>query len=223
MKKPILTLALLAGLTTFAGNAKAQTTLFDNGSPITNYSGGYFADAAWQYYQAGNIFIPTASGIANVVDFAGTYWNGGVPVAVPPSDSFTLSLYSVSSGTPDSIIASSTLSGLTRTSLGVIDGFTGYEFSGFLNTPFTLNSSTSYYLGISDQTTGGSYFSILKTAISGSATAEFSHNTNGTFVSRTDSLSFDLKNSAVPEPSTYALLGLGAIGMLMALRRKKTA
>jgi hypothetical protein len=28
---------------------------------------------------------------------------------------------------------------------------------------------------------------------------------------------------AVPEPSTYALFGLGAIGMLMVLRRKKTA
>ncbi|MCE9543176.1 MAG: PEP-CTERM sorting domain-containing protein [Verrucomicrobia bacterium] len=27
--------------------------------------------------------------------------------------------------------------------------------------------------------------------------------------------------AAVPEPSTYALLGIGAIGMLMVLRRKK--
>ena len=29
--------------------------------------------------------------------------------------------------------------------------------------------------------------------------------------------------TAVPEPSTYALFGLGAIGLLMAMRRKKTA
>ena len=29
--------------------------------------------------------------------------------------------------------------------------------------------------------------------------------------------------TAVPEPSTYALFGIGAIGMLMVLRRKKTA
>jgi hypothetical protein len=28
---------------------------------------------------------------------------------------------------------------------------------------------------------------------------------------------------SVPEPSTYALFGLGAIGMLMMMRRKKTA
>ena len=33
----------------------------------------------------------------------------------------------------------------------------------------------------------------------------------------------ELSVTAVPEPSTYALFGLGAIGMLMALRRKKTA
>ena len=27
----------------------------------------------------------------------------------------------------------------------------------------------------------------------------------------------------IPEPSTYALFGIGAIGMLMVMRRKKTA
>ena len=32
-----------------------------------------------------------------------------------------------------------------------------------------------------------------------------------------------LQNVAVPEPSTYALFGIGAIGMLMVMRRKKTA
>ena len=29
--------------------------------------------------------------------------------------------------------------------------------------------------------------------------------------------------AAVPEPSTYALFGIGAIGMLMVIRRRKTA
>ena len=33
----------------------------------------------------------------------------------------------------------------------------------------------------------------------------------------------NLKVTSVPEPSTYALFGLGAIGMLMVLRKKKTA
>jgi formylglycine-generating enzyme len=39
-----------------------------------------------------------------------------------------------------------------------------------------------------------------------------------------DDLGFRLVTSTtVPEPTTYALLGLGAIGMLMLMRRKKAA
>lgn len=37
------------------------------------------------------------------------------------------------------------------------------------------------------------------------------------------SLNYSFMATAVPEPSTYALFGIGAIGMLMVLRRKKTA
>ena len=37
------------------------------------------------------------------------------------------------------------------------------------------------------------------------------------------SLTYDYTVAAVPEPSTYALLGMGALGMGMAMRRKKTA
>jgi hypothetical protein len=35
--------------------------------------------------------------------------------------------------------------------------------------------------------------------------------------------SLNIYSNSIPEPSTYALFGLGAIGMLMVLRRKKTA
>jgi hypothetical protein len=37
------------------------------------------------------------------------------------------------------------------------------------------------------------------------------------------SLNYSFMATAVPEPATYALFGIGAIGMLMVLRRKKTA
>jgi hypothetical protein len=36
-------------------------------------------------------------------------------------------------------------------------------------------------------------------------------------------VTLNIAPASVPEPSTYALLGLGAIGMLMVMRRKKTA
>jgi formylglycine-generating enzyme required for sulfatase activity len=38
-----------------------------------------------------------------------------------------------------------------------------------------------------------------------------------------DDLGFRLVTSTVPEPSTYALFGIGAIGLLMVMRRRKTA
>ena len=43
------------------------------------------------------------------------------------------------------------------------------------------------------------------------------------FSSAVDGGTFTVTNQAAPEPSTYALFGIGAIGMLMVMRRKKTA
>jgi hypothetical protein len=38
-----------------------------------------------------------------------------------------------------------------------------------------------------------------------------------------EAIIYRFSSEAVPEPSTYALFGIGAIGMLMVMRRKKTA
>jgi len=38
-----------------------------------------------------------------------------------------------------------------------------------------------------------------------------------------EAIVYKFSSDAVPEPSTYALFGLGTIGMLMVLRRKKTS
>jgi hypothetical protein len=46
----------------------------------------------------------------------------------------------------------------------------------------------------------------------------------GTFsIIQQDANTLALQFTAVPEPSTYALFGIGAIGMLLVMRRKKTA
>jgi hypothetical protein len=46
---------------------------------------------------------------------------------------------------------------------------------------------------------------------------DYEHDTKGFRVASVEDV------GSVPEPSTYALFGLGAIGMLMVLRRKKSA
>jgi hypothetical protein len=51
------------------------------------------------------------------------------------------------------------------------------------------------------------------------ATTGSAINANFVSVSRPLNIAF----ASVPEPSTYALFGIGAIGMLMVMRRKKTA
>jgi hypothetical protein len=52
----------------------------------------------------------------------------------------------------------------------------------------------------------------------------FTDSDNGNFSGLIDASSIGpVTISSVPEPSTYALFGIGAIGMLMVMRRKKTA
>jgi hypothetical protein len=93
-------------------------------------------------------------------------------------------------------ISGSTIVGFSYGNNHIANGFT-YNGSAFT----TLNDPNGVY---------GTFI----TGISGSTIVGYSIDNNG------------MKNgfvaSAVPEPSTYALFGLGAIGMLMVMRRKKT-
>ena len=108
--------------------------------------------------------------------------------------------------------------------------------------PFSIDLKSANFLIpglISSFDATQSFFLPLITAsggISGYNTAAFSVNTaafqndlqGGTFNlalqdANTLSLEFTPSATSVPEPSTYALFGIGAIGMLMILRRKKTA
>lgn len=94
--------------------------------------------------------------------------------------------------------------GMNGTKIYGYDGFgNGIIFDGTnytqLNVPPELGVNT-IITGVYGTTVVGSYF-----------------DSNG------DSHGFVATLSGVPEPSTYALFGIGAIGMLMVLRRKKTA
>ena len=50
----------------------------------------------------------------------------------------------------------------------------------------------------------------------------FNYNASSSDYTVMDKVAF-VGTTSVPEPSTYALFGLGAIGLLMVMRRKKTA
>jgi len=182
MKKTILALALAAGLTSFAGNAKAQllTINVSNPSAVTFTSTGNFASTSMAYSATqnldfGNFFKSPLS--FNVSGTGNLYGDGGSSAFLSTLNGLGLDLY---------LKSPTSYSGTFSTSSAA---FTGTE-------TFNLSGQLSY----------------LPTA-----------GTTGAIYGSSGPIGTYQVVSAVPEPSTYALFGLGAIGLLMVLRRKKAA
>src|SRR5260221_4054162 len=134
-KNPLLVVLLLTFLSFTSNSASAQIVLFDNGPAALGADGkGDYADTGNFYSMAGDVFTASLSGTANYVVFAGLYYGG----TTPTTDSFVLNLYSTSSGAPDTLISTSTLPSFSRTVLGSGASETIYQFSGLLQTPFTI-------------------------------------------------------------------------------------
>jgi len=208
---------LFAGLVSlpFTCMPVGAQVLFNNG--LTVGSGGVFDDpGATTFTEEGNIFTPTLSGTATTVVFNGAYLDNP---AVLPTDNFTLSLYT-GAGSPTGTPVTSTLSGLTRTAIGSNGEGTVYQYSGTLTTPFTLVTSSSYYLGFTNNDSPTESFVLEETASAGSATTEYGK-AGGNFTNYSpESLAFELSDTqATPEPSTWALL-LGGFGLLAFVRSR---
>jgi hypothetical protein len=177
MKKTILALALVAGLTSFAGTAKASPPL--GGYQFTfSFTGTENANSNFKLDTIQGILTLNAANTAAISlyitdDIGGNMSfnpNFNWAAATPFRNSFTVSNVNGTPTITDSTFVDSTYSlQLNREGMGI---------------------STSYY--------DGSHYVTTRNPTAPSYTA-------------------------VPEPSTYALFGIGAIGMLMVMRRKKTA
>jgi len=208
-------------ITVISSNSVGAQILFNDGPDYLTSGGGSFADTGNNFFEAGDIFSPTSSGLANYINFAGFYSIG----SSIPSDSFTLSLYSttISGGrlVPNTLISMSSVSDLTKTSLGSNrNGIANYEYGGSLNTPITLVMGTAYYLGLSDTTTPYSLFTFAAStnAITQPLTGYSLSSSNG-FTRVGSNYSFTLSNIApVPEPSILTML-LGGLGLLIFWRK----
>jgi hypothetical protein len=227
MKKSLLALVLAAGLTSFAGNAEAaivfqnldQTILagqtfsfgFD-GSTITTGSGGYSVSyEASQFYPA-QTFNWTHEGI----DYSYT----SPAFTSPPSISFQTPGYpnyinmggNQGGGGKAAVVGNNvkgydlgwssgpqvTYSNLQNSAIWVIMNPYNGGYAGWAQLSYNNNNGV---IGAVAFATGGGDINIGDTG-------------NGVYTPVV------LQNVAVPEPSTYALFGVGALALVVAYRRK---
>ena len=167
------------------------------------------------------------------------YRNAACHYFLPSVDEWYKAAYGLNDGSGYTIYPIGSNNTPTATAGGTTPGTTVY---GGQNSPADITNAG----GLSSYGTmaqGGNIWEMLETADGSPNNSDVNANRNvrGGDYGDTDqpewelstsapSMSADTKQSnigfriaAVPEPSTYSLLGIGAIGMLMVLRRKKAA
>ena len=202
MKKIILALALVAGLTSFAGNAKAQN-LIQNGD-FSYYSISYNGPSRPKY-ETVTLDNWIIEGQFNDVSLGNGYLSGNALImGAGPSD------------------ITDKISQTINTTIG-----TEYTFSFYIkgtdNNTQNLVFADANALRIINIQNNNSYADW--TLLSGNfvATANSTTIDMGTYTSDNFHTVSNVSVTAVPEPSTYALFGLGALALVVVYRRKKTA
>jgi hypothetical protein len=204
MKKTILTLALVAGLTSFAGSAKAAVIIanlnqftngisyigfgYKNGAITSDYSDGI--DGSWEPgFEEGPFFSYPSYGSIGFRNgqSAGDGYYGGSNAPLQFGALIDADVSYITQG---------------GTNIGVNESTGGYWAVRFSDG----NGNFNYGYVQVDVTSSGMTF--------GTAGVETTPNV---------AITAGAGPSAIPEPSTYTLLGIGAIGTLMVRRKRKTA
>jgi len=214
MKKTILALALVAGLTSFAGNAKAAFVY----QPSPGFSGGGDFNIANVNNNSGGAYNSI------YVDLRQAFSMPEFGMNFPSSVSISGNNYTYgplgNQGITSVFLASANFGDL-------VNGST--SFGTYI---YNLSNGNNQYVAIklnTDTSNSGSFnygwmsFNVSDAGIDdGYTTPTFTLTAYG-YDTTGASVTVGQTTAAVPEPSTYALFGIGAIGMLMVFRRKKTA
>ena len=206
------TAVLLAGA---SATAKA-VVLYSSPADYSLQSFGSTTNGAGQ--QECTAFQIASSATITQVNFWGDYSDSSLP-----TDSFTIRLYLGSTTPGATALATSGTVTLTRTDTGMqaVRGKEVYFYTATLAAPLQISGGTGYSMAVLnavlpwDWQYGGPGKNFYRNGGEGTVWSTSGNaNTN----------SMQLIGNAVPEPSTWALFGLGAFGALgMALRRSASA
>jgi len=201
-------------------SARADTVVYNGGAP--NQGGTTYAESTLSFVAAMNFTLP--SGVSSVSD--ANWWGGCYPsTTCGSSPDFVLSFYQ-DSGTnsgPGTLITSFDVGGANQTATGNLIGgsFDEYAYSATF-APVLLTPGTEYWFGITG-TTGAGQFGVEQTS---SAPAGSQLYTLGIYSSTVWHLEVEqgaFELTAVPEPSTWAMMLLGFAGIGYAGYRKRLA
>lgn len=215
----ILSTALAAGLAA-AGNAHA-TVIYDNGSP--NQATFDFSDTSFAYTESADEFTLSAgSNTISGVNWWGACVSQNAPSPTCPAGAFTLYFYTDSSNTPGALITSYAVGNANQTATGKTVSLASGEYSYSANIPdLALTAGTQYWLGISDTTTTDFIWGWETTGSGDNDHYQYLAGTGWT--AQIGELAFNLTGpaaSAVPEPASLAMFGVGVLG-LAAIRRRR--
>lgn len=213
-----LLVALICSISTSAPLSAA--TIFNNGAPFIGLAANAtFADSSGPsgFSEVADDFS-LASGASTVRD---VHWWGIYDSGVTPSsDQFTLKIYNDNSNAPGSLVLTLTIDSLSRTATSdVVTGRTVHAYHAAVP-GVSLAPSTTYWLGISNNSGGNAWAWVQSNPFSGNL-HQFSIS-NGSFGRRLDEAAFFLTDTIVPEPSTAALALVGGLALLgMAWKRRR--